>query len=186
MIQNRSKKSFDLEKERWCDNPSLFLCSTSSGGRIMTVKEIAEEILRDSGPISLVILAMLTFIQITPIKLNPWSALFRWLGRQMNGEVIQKIDKVEERLDKHIADSDESDLKARRASILDFSSSVIRGVNYHKEKFDFMIQECDSYEKYCHENNIINGVATASIAEIRRIYQEHLRNDDFLVEKGIK
>ena len=45
-----------------------------------------------------------------------------------------------------------------------------------------MINECDQYEKYIDENKIKNGVAEASIAEIRRIYQEHLRNHDFLVE----
>ena len=148
----------------------------------MTIQQIAEAIVADRGPIILVIVAMMTFVEITPIKLSPWSAIFNWFGKKLNKEVIDKIDKLEGRLDTHIKDSEEQELRSRRTSILDFSSSVIRGVNYHREKFDFMINECDQYEKYCVKNEIKNGVAEASIAEIRRIYQEHLRNNDFLVE----
>lgn len=150
----------------------------------MTLQQLMEMIVEDRGPIVLVIFAVMTLLQVTPIKINPWSAIFKWLGKQLNADVIKKIDQVEKRLDEHIEESKENELQTRRASILDFSSSVIRGVNYHREKFDFMIKECDSYEKYCKENNIKNGVAEASIAEIRRIYQEHLRNSDFLIEKS--
>ena len=148
----------------------------------MTIQEIMEMIVADRGPIALVFVIALTLLQISPIKINPWTAILNWLGKQINKEVLDKIDLVEKRLDEHIQDSEDNTLKARRVAILDFSSSIIRGVNYHREKFDFMINECDSYEKYCADNKIKNGVADASIAEIRRIYQEHLRNADFLTE----
>lgn len=150
----------------------------------MTIQQLMEMIVADRGPIFLVCLTILTLLQIAPIKINPWSAIFKWLGKQLNTDVIKKIDDVDKRLDEHVKDSLENELKARRVSILDFSSSIIRGVNYHREKFDFMIKECDSYEEYCKKNDIKNGVAEASIAEIRRIYQEHLRNADFLIEKS--
>lgn len=149
----------------------------------MTLQQLMEMIVADRGPILLVIVLALTLIQITPVKINPWSAMFKWLGKQLNTDVIKKITAVEERLDEHIKDSLDNEIRERRVAILDFSSSIIRGVNYHREKFDFMINECDSYEEYCRKNEIKNGVAEASIAEIRRIYQEHLRNADFLAEK---
>ena len=149
----------------------------------MQVKEFITILLNDGGPIALLLFALMTLVEIIPIKVNPWSAIFRWIGRQVNREVIDKINVVETRLDKHIEDSEESDLKLRRARILDFSSSIIRGTNYHKEKWDFMIAECDSYEKYCHDNEIINGVATASIEEIRKLYQERLHNGTFLSDR---
>ena len=150
----------------------------------MTIQEILEMVVADRGPIALICVIGITLIQVSPIKFNPWTAIFNWFGKQINKEVIDKIDVVEKRLDEHIKDSLNNELKARRVSILDFSSSIIRGVNYHKEKFDFMINECDSYEKYCIDNKIKNGVADASIAEIRRIYQEHLRKGDFLTESS--
>lgn len=148
----------------------------------MTIQELLESIVADRGPIFLFIFAMMTLVEITPIKLNPWTSIFEWFGKKLNKEVITKIDKIETRLDAHIKDSEQQELRARRTSILDFSSSIIRGVNYHREKFDFMINECDQYEEYCKANNVKNGVAEASISEIRRIYQEHLRNNDFLQE----
>lgn len=148
----------------------------------MTIKDILESIVADRGAIFVLFCIAATIVQIAPIKINPWSAIFRWIGKHLNKEVIEKIDIVETRLDTHIKSSEEVELKTRRTNILDFSSSIIRGVNYHKEKFDFMIDECDSYEKFCKDNNIKNGVAEASISEIRRIYQEHLRNDSFLRE----
>lgn len=148
----------------------------------MTVKEIMEALVADRDPILLCIIIIMTCVQISPLKLNPWDAIFNWFGNRLNKEVIEKIDVIEERLDSHIKDSEKNELKLRRTNILDFSSSVIRGVNYHREKFEFMIAECDSYEKYCADNNIKNGVADASIAEIRRVYKERLHTGTFLTE----
>lgn len=151
----------------------------------MTLKDILESVLVDRGPIILFFIISMSIVQIAPIKINPWSAIFRWFGKQLNTEVIEKVDVIEERLDRHISESEENTLKARRARILDFASNIIKDMNYHKEKFDFIINECDSYQMYCNENNIADGVVDASIAEIRRIYQEHLRNNDFLSEKNL-
>ena len=159
----------------------------------MTIQQLMENLVEDRGPILLIFFIVMTFIQITPIKINPWTAIFKWFGKQLNTDVLEEMKTVkkqigtmEKRLDEHISDSKEDELKMRRNTILDFSSSILRGVNYHREKFEFMINECDSYEKYCKDNDIKNGVAEASIVEIRRIYQEHLRNADFLVEKPQK
>ena len=68
----------------------------------MTLKDI---FLSGSG--ALVVILML--IQITPIKVDPFGALARWIGRALNGDVLKKLDKMEsaqaetrERLDEHI------------------------------------------------------------------------------------
>ena len=34
------------------------------------------------------LLLLLTFIQLAPVKLDPWSAIARWIGRAINGEVL--------------------------------------------------------------------------------------------------
>ncbi len=160
----------------------------------MSFTEIFEMLANEEGFWIGLGIFILSIIEVTPIKINPWSALFGWIGKKANKEVIDRLDKtdkridgvdgridgLDKRLDEHIVNSLETELKQRRMAILDFSSSLIRGMNYHKEKYDFMIAECDSYEKYCNENDIVNGVATASIAEIRRIYGERLRTGSFL------
>ena len=42
-----------------------------------------------------ILLAVLTVIQIAPIKINPWSALAKAIGRAIYGEVIAKVDQLE-------------------------------------------------------------------------------------------
>ena len=38
---------------------------------------------------------LLTAIQISPIKINPWSALAKFVGRAINHEVLEKVDKLD-------------------------------------------------------------------------------------------
>lgn len=158
----------------------------------MTLKQIFEELFADRGPLIAFFLVATTVVQVAPIKLNPWSGIVRWIGDKLNsgvikkiGEVENKVDNIDARLNNHIKDSDEKDIRDRRQAILDFASSIIRGENYNREKFQFMITECDSYQKYCKDNDVINGVADASIREIRRVYDERLRNNSFLSDSGV-
>ena len=58
----------------------------------------AAEILAGGG----IVLAAMTLIQIAPIKLDPWSAIARAVGRAINKDVIDKLDETREILDTHI------------------------------------------------------------------------------------
>ena len=42
-----------------------------------------------------VILILSVFIQISPIKINPWSKLFKWIGKIITEESNKKIDSLE-------------------------------------------------------------------------------------------
>ena len=92
----------------------------------------------------------------------------------------KRIDVIEEKLDNHIQESDERDVRLRRESILDFASAVANGRNYTKEQYEQMLKECDDYELYCERKQIKNSVAMASIAIIQKTFEEHLLNNDFL------
>ena len=50
----------------------------------------AAEILAGGG----IVLAAMTLIQIAPIKLDPWSAIARAVGRAINKDVIDKLDET--------------------------------------------------------------------------------------------
>ena len=54
----------------------------------MTLKEI----LWGSGG---AIIILLTLIQITPIKLNPWTAIGKAIGRALNSYVLKDLDYIE-------------------------------------------------------------------------------------------
>lgn len=147
----------------------------------MNLLQISDLLVAHSSFVAVLIIVLLTSIQITPIKWNPWSAIFKWIGRNANGDLITKVNTIEEKLDNHIKESDARDIRERRTAILDFANSCMNGRKHTQEEFIFIMHECDLYEKHCVECQIPNGVADAAIGEIRRIYNECLRNNSFLV-----
>ena len=36
------------------------------------------------------LIVLLTLVQIAPIKLNPWSAIIKWIGHALNAEVLER------------------------------------------------------------------------------------------------
>ncbi len=175
----------------------------------MKLVEIYELITQNTPAILIIVLVLMTLIQITPIKIDPWSTLLKFLGKAFNANISeqvveldknlnkridemdkanterdiifgQRIDVIEEKLDNHIQESDERDVRLRRESILDFASAVANGRNYTKEQYEQMLKECDDYELYCERKQIKNSVAMASIAIIQKTFEEHLLNNDFL------
>ena len=125
---------------------------------------------------------LLTIIQIAPIKINPWDKILVWFGNHMNADIVRRVDVIEEKLDEHIRDSSEERIRKIRADILDFGNACMNGRPHTKEEFEFVISECDAYEKHIEKMQIRNGVATATIKEVRRLYEKHLRENTFLKE----
>lgn len=143
----------------------------------MSLKDIFSE--ENLGKISLVVVALMTLIQITPIKLNPWDKLFKWIGNKLNADIKKDLDSVKKDLDEHIKNSNIKDLRDTRMHILEFCNSCMNGQRHTKEQFDFMITQCDDYEQYIEKNKIKNGVITSAINEIRRRYDDAIHNNYF-------
>ena len=125
---------------------------------------------------------LMTIIQIAPIKINPWDKILTWLGNHMNADIVKRVDVIEGKLDEHIKDSSEERIRKVRADILDFANACMNGRKHTKEEFEFVISECDAYEKHIEKMQIKNGVATAAIREIRRLYEKGISENSFLKE----
>lgn len=154
----------------------------------MTMHQVYVTFKENSSLVISIILIIMTFIQITPIKVNPWSALIRWLsksftsdiGKQLS-ELEKKVDSVNDKLNTHIEESNAIDLRKRRESILDFASAIAEGKrSYTKEQYEQMLSECDSYGVYCESKNFKNSVADESISLIRHSYMSKMLNNSFL------
>lgn len=147
----------------------------------MTISEI---LLTGSGGLIL----LLTMVQIAPIKINPWSALARLLGRAINGEVIGMLNDVKSaqaasnaRLNEHIRLDDERNADEHRTRILRFNNELIRSIPHTKEEFVDILADIDSYERYCDQHpDYKNNRAVHAIANIGRTYDERLLKHDFL------
>ena len=149
---------------------------------------VAEILLAGGGGL----LLLLTLIQITPIKINPWSAIGKAIGkaigRAINGEVIRMLSEVKseqkstsDRLNEHIRLDDERNADEHRARILHFNNELIRDLPHTKEEFIDILADIDSYERYCAQHpEYKNNRAVHAIANIGRVYDERLQKHDFL------
>ncbi len=129
-----------------------------------------------------ILVILMTLIQIAPIKLNPWDKILTWLGNHMNADIVKRVDVIEAKLDEHIKESSDERIRKVRADILSFGNSCMNGRKHTKEEFEFVISECDQYEKYIEKTKSKNGVATTAISEIRRLYKKGIHDNSFLKE----
>lgn len=144
-----------------------------------------QEILTGGG-VTLLVLA--TIIQISPLKINPWSFLVKTLGHAINAEVLKELSEVKERqgktrekLDEHIRIDDERDADLHRNRILVFNNELLRKIPHTREDFIEILAEIDEYERYCTEHpRYKNNRAVHATANIKRIYDDRLKNNDFL------
>ena len=128
-----------------------------------------------------VILILATLIQISPIKINPWTAIARAIGRAINKDVLAKLDETRKILDEHIKTDDARNADSHRLKILQFNNELLRDIPHTKEDFIEILSEIDSYEKYCDTHpDYENNRATHAVANIKRVYDERLVKHDFL------
>ena len=126
---------------------------------------------------------LLTLIQLVPIQVNPWSAIARWIGKAINGEVLGKLGKLEKQLDEHINTDGKRDADSHRLEILRFNNELLRSVGHTKEEFIEVLAEIDAYEKFCTDHpDYPNNRAVLAIENIQENYKERLKKHDFLQE----
>lgn len=143
----------------------------------MTLDNIRHILLYGGGGLFL----LMTFIQIAPIKINPWSWIARKLGRAINQEVLEKVNTID-RTVKEFKDEDaEQWASLSRTHILRFGDELLHGVAHSKEHFDQILIDISKYESYCKEHpDYLNGVANATIKQIKSAYQKCLEDNSFL------
>lgn len=130
--------------------------------------------------IALLGVALATIIQVSPIKLDPWTWLARWIGRAINGELIEKVDKLEKKIERMDHDAGEQRAKDARARVLRFGDEILHNDNdrHSKEHFDDILQDITEYEKYCEEhpefeNNRMQLTAQKIKDTYKKCWEEH-------------
>lgn len=137
-----------------------------------------QELLTGGG--GLVVLT-LTVIQVAPVKINPWSAIAKAIGRAINAEVLAELERTRIKLDNHIKTDDERAADMHRARILRFNQELIRSIPHTREEFVEVLTEIDRYQRFCREHpDYPNSRAVHAIANIGRVYDERLQKHDFL------
>ena len=128
-----------------------------------------------------VLLFVMSVVQIAPIEIKPWSAIARAFGRAINAEVLRDLKTVKQDLTDHIRIDGERDADEHRARILRFNNELLRDIPHTKEEFIDVLADIDFYERYCRDHeNYKNNRAVHAIANISRVYDDRLREHDFL------
>lgn len=127
------------------------------------------------------IVALMSLIQISPIKINPWTAIGRWIGRAINGELIEKVNNLEKRLEIVDAKHDESEAKSARVRILRFGDELYQGKLHSKEHFENILADITEYDQYCREHPEFKNERTkVTESVILKKYQECTEKRSFL------
>ena len=130
---------------------------------------------------ALILLGLSAIIQISPIKLNPWSWIARRIGRAINKEVIEKVDKLEADLNQMSLEMGEQRAINARAQILRFGDEVLHDVKHSQEHFDEILNCITEYTKYCEEHkDFKNHVTERTTQHILEVYDKCRREQSFL------
>ena len=157
----------------------------------MTLLKILEEASQSHAFWTVVVL---TIIQIAPIKINPWSFIWKllgkffcWISRLSLAPVINKMDEIDKKVDKVQSEINivKKEFEVKNANdwrwdILDFFNSARNGRPHSKEEWDHAIDQVKKYERHVEIHGIDNGVLEEASRWLRNKYQEHIEKDDFL------
>lgn len=105
----------------------------------------------------------------------------RWSKKDGMNDLGKKIDALSAKLDKHIKEDRENDIRMARRDILRFNDEIRRGEPHTAESFDDILEAIDQYEHYCKAHpDFENNKAVLAIRNIKRVYEDRLEKNDFL------
>ena len=129
----------------------------------------------DSRNVLFLFILLLSLIEITPLKLSPWSwfwgSISRLLGIQ---DLSNRVDRLESYINKNQAIT-------YRSRILRFSDEMYNNVLHSREAFEQILEDIDNYNKYCYEHpEFINGKTINAAKHINDKYNECLEKHKFI------
>ena len=123
----------------------------------------------DPGWWVVALLAVLSLIQISPVKINPWDAILGWLGRKLNGKELTNLQGEVSELRKQV---NGMWVSAHRHAILTFARELRAGIEHSTDEWSNVLSQIDEYEVYCEKNLIANGVVKQDSIFINGMYQQ--------------
>ena len=144
----------------------------------MTFRQVFEWML-DHWSFCLFVIGL--FVQVTPaIKFNPITAICKWIGKAINGEVLSRLTGLEVRADQQRKSIDENEMDRIRWEVLDFANACRNGIRHTKDEFQHVIALNEKYHKLLERYDDKNGVFDAEYAYILELYHKCQMENDFL------
>lgn len=151
----------------------------------MTLQQLSELIHANLGYI---IIVLMSLIEVSRIKINPWSTLFEWIGNLLMSGVKNDIERLNTELTGMKKElnamqyvSEQNEAKAARVRILRCADEVYRGDRHSKEYFDNVLDDIKTYTNYCRDHREFqNEKAVIAIRRIEEVYERCLKDHSFL------
>ena len=126
--------------------------------------------------IALGLAGIMTMLEVSKIPINPWSAI----GRFINREIIEGQKACNAKVDALSARMDESEIKAARMRIQRFADELYSNMEHSKEHFDLILMDITEYNNYCDTHpGFINEKTKVAQDIILDVYEKLLREQKF-------
>lgn len=127
------------------------------------------------GELFLIAVAVLSLVQIAPIKINPWDVILGWAGKKINAGVKEQLDTVQKQSDIQKAEFREFWIDYQRESILRFSRECSQEVPHSREEWNHILDIIKRYEHFCRKYDIVNGVVEENSDYLRSLHRQLLQ-----------
>lgn len=125
-------------------------------------------------------LALSLVVQFTPIKINPWTTLFKWVGRLINADIKEEIAELKKALADQDKSIDENEKDRIRYEVLEFANSCRHGRKHTKDEFQHIIVLNSKYHRLLEKTDDENGVFDEEYKYILELYEMCQRENKFL------
>lgn len=124
---------------------------------------------------------LLTLIQVAPVKLDPWSAILRALGKALNADVVERVERIDRDVQSLRYKIDERQALDCRVRIVRFADEIHYGTLHSRDHFNAILYDISVYEAFCHDHPTFpNEVVVMNIEVIKETYKNCLEKHSFL------
>ena len=121
-----------------------------------------------------------TFVEKTSKTMKPLTKLARAIGRAINGELMEKVESLEKKVEKMDQEEQLQRAKDARTRVLRFGDELIHNVHHTKEHFDDVLRDITYYDNYCSEHpKFENDQMHITAAHIKEVYHQCLKEHSF-------
>ncbi len=127
-------------------------------------------------------------VEISPIKISPWSALAKLIGKKFNADITEKleettksVEQIKDKTDDLEDRLEQKDAEDARNHILRFGDEIKNHIRHSEEYFNQILDDITKYEHYCQTHPDFQNARTVATKNIiLEVYQKCVRENDFL------
>ncbi len=124
---------------------------------------------------------ILTVLQVSKVKVNPWSWIIDRLGRALNKELLDEVADIKKDLLMQKEDFEKDQVLQARRRILSAADEIRRGIPHSDEFFTEVLGDVDTYTTYCKDHpKFENSKAENSIELIKSTHFTVVKENKFV------